>query len=95
MTIVMVILLGLGITACGKYYMVKDPGTGNIYYTDKIDKEKSDAVKFKDANTGSDVTIQNPRSMKSLDIRKIPRRSKRCSLGVGPYTGFHRTGGQS
>jgi hypothetical protein len=39
--------------------MVKDPSTGNIYYTDKIDEEKGDAVKFKDAKTESSVTIQN------------------------------------
>jgi hypothetical protein len=30
-----------GITGCGgSIYMVKDPNTENIYYTDSIDKEK-------------------------------------------------------
>ena len=47
--------------------MVKNPSTGNIYYTDNIDKEKSGAVKFKDANTGSEVTIQNS------EVSKVPK----------------------
>ena len=59
--------MGLTIAGCGNYYMVKNPSTGNIYYTDKIDKEKSGAVKFKDANTGSEVTIQNS------EVSKVPK----------------------
>jgi len=49
----------LGITACGSYYMVKDIQSDKTYFTDDIEKEKGGAVRFKDANTGSTVTIQN------------------------------------
>jgi hypothetical protein len=67
MTIVLVIFFCLGISACGSYYMVKDPSTGNTYYTEKVNKEKGGAVKFKDANTGGDVTIQNS------EVTEIPK----------------------
>ena len=39
--------------------MVKDPGTGKVYYADKVDKERSGAVTLTDARTKSTVTIQN------------------------------------
>ena len=59
MTLVLIVMMVIGITGCGTYYMVKNPATGDIYYTDKIDEEKGGAVKFKNADTGSVVTIQN------------------------------------
>ena len=59
MTLVMIVAMIVGITGCGTYYMVKNPATGDIYYTDKIDEEKGGAVKFKNASTDSVVTIQN------------------------------------
>ena len=46
-------------TACGSYYMVKDPSSEKTYYTQKIKDKKEGAVQFKDAITGSEVTIQN------------------------------------
>lgn len=55
-----VLVLGVGL-ACGhtNYYMVKDPGTGKTYYTEKLSKEASGAVTLTDAKTSSTVTIQN------------------------------------
>ena len=55
---VLAIFILIGITACGGYYMVKDPATDKTYYTDKIIEEKGGAIKLKDANTGSEVTLQ-------------------------------------
>jgi hypothetical protein len=49
----------LGISACGSYYMVKDIQSDKTFFTKEIEKEKGGAVRFKDANTGSTVTIQN------------------------------------
>jgi hypothetical protein len=56
----------VGATACtvllagcsGGYYMVREPGSATPYYTTDIDKAGS-AVQFKDAKTGSAVTLQN------------------------------------
>jgi len=48
--------LGCGSTS---YYMVKDPGTGTVYYSDKVDKQQGGAVTLTDARTKSTVTIQN------------------------------------
>jgi hypothetical protein len=54
--------------------MVKDPNTGNIYYTDSIDKEKGGAIKFKDAKTDTSVTIQNS------EIKKISKKEYKSAL---------------
>ncbi len=59
--------LGIAVgTACtallagcfGSYYTVRDPGSGRVYYTTEVDNA-GNAVKFKDAKTGSAVTLQN------------------------------------
>lgn len=52
-TALMMLLAG-----CGSYYQVRDPASSKNYYTEDIDKSGS-AVKFKDAKTGSAVTLQN------------------------------------
>jgi hypothetical protein len=50
----------IGISACGGgYYMVKDTTTDKTYYTNELKEEKGGAIKLKDANTGSTVTLQN------------------------------------
>ncbi len=43
---------------CGGYWMVVDPTTKNVYYTEEVKESKSGAVKFIDAKTGKDVTLQ-------------------------------------
>ena len=60
LTLVFALSMLVGITACGGgYYMVKDPASDKIYYTDKIQEEKGGAIKLKDAVTGSSITLQN------------------------------------
>jgi len=73
-TTLLAIFLLAGIAGCGGYYMVKDPSTGNIYYTDKIDEEKGGAVKFKDAKTETSVTIQNS------EVKKISKKEYKSAL---------------
>jgi hypothetical protein len=41
------------------YWMVNDPYTKNVYYTQKLDFLTSGAVAFTDAQTGKMVSIQN------------------------------------
>jgi len=55
------VLFGLAVlvAGCASYYKVKDPLTGNVYFTQKIDNLKGGAVKLKDARSGDTVTIQN------------------------------------
>jgi hypothetical protein len=57
--IVVLLAVGLLVTACATYYKVRDPGTGNTYYTEKVKKESGGAATFKDARSGAEVTIQN------------------------------------
>ena len=47
------------VIGCASYYKVKDPQTGSVYYTEKVDSLSGGAVKLMDARTGSLVTIQN------------------------------------
>jgi len=54
------------VIGCAHYYEVKDPATGNVYYTEDVDKEGSAAV-FKDSRTGQEITIQNS------EIREIDK----------------------
>jgi len=46
---------------CGgkTYWMVNDPHTKTVYYTEGLDKLSSGAVTFTDAQTGKMVSIQN------------------------------------
>jgi hypothetical protein len=54
------LLVLIGISACGGgYYRVKDPTTDKTYYADDPKEEKGGSIKWKDANTGSTVTLQN------------------------------------
>jgi len=55
---IVVLSAGFLVSACASYYRVKDPATGSVYYTEKVKREGSAAM-FKDARSGSDVTIQN------------------------------------
>jgi len=42
----------------GSYYKVTDPANGKVFYTEEV-KRNGSAVEFKDATTGSIVTLQN------------------------------------
>lgn len=53
------VLVLLVLAGCGGYWQVIDPASKNIYYTEEVDQMKGGAVKFIDAKTGSQVTLQN------------------------------------
>lgn len=54
-------LIGLStilFSACSSYYMVRDPSTGNTYYTHEVgDAGRAGAVRFKDESSDSVVTL--------------------------------------
>jgi hypothetical protein len=55
-SVLMVLLAG----CFGSYYIVRDPASGTQYYTTDVGKAGvSGAVKFKDAKSGSEVTLQS------------------------------------
>lgn len=48
------------VAGCGTdYYRVSDPAGDRQYYTTDIDKTKAGAITFKDAKSGSTVTLQS------------------------------------
>jgi hypothetical protein len=73
-TILLAIFLVVAILGCGGYYMVKDPASGNVYYTTKIKDEKGGAVKFTDEKTKTNVTLQNS------EIKQIPKKEFKSAL---------------
>ncbi len=61
MKLLVAIALMMLLAGCfGSYYLVRDPASSKEYYTDDVDKAMSGgAIKFKDAKTGSVVTLQS------------------------------------
>lgn len=60
------LLMLVVVSGCTTYYMVRDPSSGKTYYTTEVEKAgQTGAVKFKDAMTGSVVTMQ------SSEVREI------------------------
>jgi len=64
----------VAILGCGGYYMVKDPASGNVYYTTKIKDEKGGAIKFADEKTKTKVTLQNS------EVKEIPKKEFKSAL---------------
>ena len=64
--LIFLLCTGFLVIGCAHYYEVKDPVTGNVYYTEDVDREGS-AAEFKDARTGQKITIQNS------EIREIDK----------------------
>ena len=69
-----IFLICLFAVGCTKYYKVTDPATEKDYYTKKIMRKKSGAIKVKDQRTGKVVTLQ------SSEIEKITK--DQFNLGV-------------
>lgn len=57
--------LMLATASCTSYYRVSDPAGTKEYYTTDIDKSRAGSISFKDAKSGSTVTLQ------SSDIKEI------------------------
>jgi len=54
------------LSGCASHYLVRDPASGNAYYTRDVDRiGDAGSVKFKDDATGANVTIQQS------EVRKI------------------------
>lgn len=64
----------VGIGGCGGYYTVKDPTTGNVYYTTKIKEERGGAIKFEDKKTQTSVTLQNS------EVKKMSKKEFKSAL---------------
>lgn len=55
----LIAMTALTLSACTTYYMVKDPQSGQQFYTTEISQKKGQAVVFKDAASGAQVTLQS------------------------------------
>jgi hypothetical protein len=61
MTNLRALVAGLAVllcAGCASYYLVTEPSGGKVFCTDDL-KRNGSAVEFKDAATGSVVTLQN------------------------------------
>jgi hypothetical protein len=72
-------VLGLALlflSGCGSYYMITDPTSKNVFYTESVDQNKqTGAVKFKDAKTGASVNLQNS------EVKEIPKEEFKAAVG--------------
>lgn len=58
------LIAALGVTGCSTYFRVTDTSNGKVYYTKDYAREPNN-VRFKDANTGKEMTIP------TADVRSI------------------------
>ena len=74
---IMGLVLGLLLlSGCGGYWMVTDPATKNVYYTEDVQQSKSTgAVKFIDAKTGTSVNLQNS------EVKEITKDDFKAAVG--------------
>jgi hypothetical protein len=75
---ILLLALGLGLTACGtRYYQVTDTTSGRVYYTRDVDtKRRTGTIEFKDAKSGAKVTLQ------SSQVEKISKAQYEQGLGT-------------
>ena len=69
-----VVLLMFALAACAHYYKVTDPGSGKVYYTEKVKRDGS-AVQFKDSQTGSETTLQ------SSEVAEVSKQTYQEAVG--------------
>jgi len=69
-------LLSLG--GCASHYLVRDPATGNTYFTKDVDRTgDSGSVNFKDSVTGARIIIQQS------EVRMISEDEYEAGIGRG------------
>lgn len=51
-----VVVAGSG---CSRYYKVRDPASGTVYYTDDLDNEGGGAILFKDVITRQQIRLSS------------------------------------
>ena len=68
----------------GSYYVVRDPASGTQYYTTDVGKAgMSGAIKFKDAKSGSEVTLQSS-EVKEISKDEFSKGSKTPAAAAAP-----------
>ncbi len=73
------VLAAAGMAAgCSSYYQVRDPQSGNVYYTRAVNERVGGAVSFEDELTGRDVTLQQSEVVK-IDRDSYRSRTARLS----------------
>ena len=74
---IMGLVLGLLLlSGCGGYWMVTDPATKNVYYTEDLQQDRSTgAVRFIDAKTGWDVSMPNS------EVKEITEEEFKAAVG--------------
>lgn len=68
------LVVSLGVAGCSTYFRVTDTSNGKVYYTKDYAREPNN-VRFKDANTGKEMTIPTAdvRSISSEEYDARPR----------------------
>lgn len=67
------IILALA-AGCGGHYRVTDPASGKAYFTRDVDRGREGTVQFKDARSGSRVTLT------SSEVQEISRKEYKAAV---------------
>lgn len=71
-------LLLIFLSGCSTYYAVRDPHSGNTFYTVELVETTAGAVRFIDEKTKTAVTIYNP------DVRRLDGAEYKAALSISP-----------
>ncbi len=68
LTVLIVLAVIVTVMGCTKRFMVTDPATDKVFYTNDLERNQSGAIVFTDGNTGNQVTLQNS------ELKKIKKK---------------------
>ena len=68
--VVLVIALTF-LPGCTRYFQVRDPASGREYYTNKIGRTRTGAVRFRDLQERAEVTLQSS-EVKQVEREELP-----------------------
>ncbi len=81
--LLLLLVLSLMAAGCTSYYVVKDPGSGKVYYTTNVKQEKGGYVTFRDEESGANVTLQSS-EVKAVDKKQWDEGLKAAAPAPAP-----------
>jgi len=76
--LIALLALSLFAVGCANYYIIKDPGSGETYFTKEYDQRKSGAVTLEDEKTGAQITVQ------TSEIREVDKDEYKAAMKTSP-----------
>ena len=65
--LVLLVIAFTFLPGCTRYFRVRDPDSGREYYTNKMSRTRTGAVRFRELEERAEITLQ------SSEVKQIPR----------------------